>query len=186
VNTTTTTTTPDETSPFNQPVTTINPFYSTTESSRVRVSAPKTTVITGHKPMVSQGHVNEFKGGPRSQTDVSTNSAGLPFNLQSGQLVTNMSVSLSNTPFINRPISSIGVANCDGISHDNLAPMLCRGKEPPIDSFTGEDIFDDWLLTLEQAAIWYGWTPDETLMQLSGHLRGRASQEYMAVAFTRE
>jgi len=169
VNTTTTTTTttrtPDETLPFNQPVATTNPFYSTTESSRVHMSAPKTTVITAHKPMVNQRHVSEFKGGPLR--DVTTNTAGLPFNLQSGQPVTNMSVSLSNTPFINRPISSIGVDNCDGISHDNPATMLHHRKVPPIDSFTGEDIkitFDDWLLTLEQAATWKRWTPDETLM----------------------
>jgi len=65
--------------------------------------------------------------------------------------------------------------------HDNPGAMLHRGKAPPIDSFTGEDItitFDDWLLTLKRAATWNGWTPDETLMQLAGHLRGRASQEW--------
>jgi len=75
------------------------------------MSAPKTTVITVHKSMVSKGHVSEFKGGPLRI--VATNTAGLPFNLQSGQPVTNMSESLSNIPFINRPISSIGIANCD-------------------------------------------------------------------------
>ena len=50
-----------------------------------------------------------------------------------------------------------------------------RGKAPPIDLFTAESIgntFDDWLLTLERAATWNGWTSDETLMQLSGHLKG--------------
>ena len=56
-----------------------------------------------------------------------------------------------------------------------------RGKAPPIDLFTVESIgitFDDWLLTLERAATWNGWTSDETLMQLSGHLKGRALQEW--------
>ena len=33
-------------------------------------------------------------------------------------------------------------------------------------------------MTLERAATWNGWTPDETLMQLAGHLRGRASQKW--------
>jgi len=62
-------------------------------------------------------NLSEFKGG--SLRDVATT-----FNLQSVQLVTNMSVSLSGTPFFNRPISSIGVANCDRISLDNPAAML--------------------------------------------------------------
>ena len=56
-----------------------------------------------------------------------------------------------------------------------------RGKAPPIDSFNGEDseiLFDDWLLTLERAANWNGWTEDERLMQLAGCLHGRALQEW--------
>jgi len=67
--------------------------------------------------------------------------------------VTNMSVSfLILFLLTDLHISSIGVANCNRISHDNPIAMLRRGKAPPIDSFTGEDItltFDDWLLTLE-------------------------------------
>ena len=38
--------------------------------------------------------------------------------------------------------------------------------------------FDDWLPTLERAANWNGWSEDEKLMQLAGHLRGRAACEY--------
>ena len=56
-----------------------------------------------------------------------------------------------------------------------------HGKAPPIDLFTAESIgitFDDWLLTLERAAIWNGWTSDKALMQLSGRLKGRALQEW--------
>jgi len=55
------------------------------------------------------------------------------------------------------------------------------GKVPPIDAFTAQDIgitFDDWLPTLEQAATWNEWTPAESLMQLVGHLRGQALQEW--------
>ena len=56
-----------------------------------------------------------------------------------------------------------------------------RGKAPPIDEFTAEDrhiTFDDWLPILERAATWNGWSKEESLMQLAGHLRGRALQEW--------
>ena len=36
---------------------------------------------------------------------------------------------------------------------------------------------DDWLLILEYAATWNGWSK-ESLMQLAGHLRSRALQEW--------
>ena len=56
-----------------------------------------------------------------------------------------------------------------------------REKAPPFDSFTAEDPeirFDDWLPTLERAAVWNGWSQEETLMQLAGYLRNRALQEW--------
>ena len=56
-----------------------------------------------------------------------------------------------------------------------------RGKAPPVDPFTGEDLtstLDDWLPSLHTAATWYNWTEEEKLMQLAGHLRGRARQEW--------
>ena len=56
-----------------------------------------------------------------------------------------------------------------------------RGKAPPVDAFTAEDHdvrLEDWLPTLERAATWNGWSDEERLMQLAGHLRGRASQEW--------
>ena len=37
---------------------------------------------------------------------------------------------------------------------------------------------DDWLPTLERAAVWNNWSEEERLIQLAGHLRGRASQEW--------
>ena len=37
---------------------------------------------------------------------------------------------------------------------------------------------DDWLPALERASTWNGWTEEERLMQLAGHLRGRALQEW--------
>ena len=37
---------------------------------------------------------------------------------------------------------------------------------------------DDWLPALVQAAEWNKWTKDELLIQLAGHLKGRARQEW--------
>ena len=56
-----------------------------------------------------------------------------------------------------------------------------RGKAPPIDCFTGESmeiLLDDWLPALERARDWNGWTEAELLMQMAGHLKGRALQEF--------
>ena len=53
-------------------------------------------------------------------------------------------------------------------------------KAPPIDPYTGEDPevrIDDWLPALKRAVSWNDWSEMETLMQLVGHLRGRALQE---------
>ena len=38
--------------------------------------------------------------------------------------------------------------------------------------------FEDWLPTLERAAKWYSWSDEEKVMQLAGHLRGKAAREY--------
>ena len=37
---------------------------------------------------------------------------------------------------------------------------------------------DDWLPGLNLASRWNGWTPEEKLIQLAGHLRGRAEAEW--------
>ena len=37
---------------------------------------------------------------------------------------------------------------------------------------------DDWLPTLERAGAWNTWSKEELLIQLTGHLRGRALQEW--------
>ena len=64
-----------------------------------------------------------------------------------------------------------------GTSHAHISH---RGKAPPVDPFTADDVkttFDDWLLMLQRAAIWNDWTIEESLMQLAGYLRGKAAQE---------
>jgi len=56
-----------------------------------------------------------------------------------------------------------------------------RGKAPPVDPFTGDDPeirFDDWLPALTRASYWNDWSLEENLLQLAGHLRGRALQEW--------
>ena len=56
-----------------------------------------------------------------------------------------------------------------------------KGKAPPVDPFSGDDPslqFEDWLLRLKRAADWYAWTKEELLLQLAGHLRSRALQEW--------
>lgn len=60
----------------------------------------------------------------------------------------------------------------------------CHGKAPPVDPFTGEDQdsqLDDWLPALERACQWNDWTEEELLLQLAGHLRGRALQEWSLI-----
>ena len=60
-------------------------------------------------------------------------------------------------------------------------PMKRRGKAPPIDQFTGENPevrFEDWFPSLRRASRWNGWSDEELLIQLAGHLRGRALQEW--------
>ena len=136
--------------------------------------------ITSHIPTVSQRHLSGLEGTHLSR-DRGTDIPSLSSKIQCSQQVTNLSATLSDTPFVSRPVSSIGTANCSKMTSDNPASTPHRGKAPPIDPFTAEDItitFDDWLLTLERAASWNGWTPEESLMQLAGHLRGRASQEW--------
>ena len=61
------------------------------------------------------------------------------------------------------------------------SPRVHRGKAPPVDAFTGVDPecrFEDWLPMLKRAANWNGWTEDDLLLQLAGHLKGRTLQEW--------
>ena len=62
-----------------------------------------------------------------------------------------------------------------------------RGKAPPVDAFSGENPevrFDDWLPALKRAADWNSWDKDELLIQLAGHLRGQALQEWNLLGAT--
>ena len=62
---------------------------------------------------------------------------------------------------------------------DRVRPR--RGKAPPVVMFSGEDPevrLTDWLPSLQRASQWNGWEPEEVLIQLPGHLKGRALQEW--------
>ena len=62
-----------------------------------------------------------------------------------------------------------------------MAPGGRKGRAPPVDPFCGDSIdvtFEDWLPSLERAAVWNSWTEEESLLQLAGYLRGRAFQEW--------
>ena len=41
---------------------------------------------------------------------------------------------------------------------------------------------DDWLPSLERASLWNGWSDGDKLLQLAGHLRGRAFLEWNLLA----
>ena len=63
--------------------------------------------------------------------------------------------------------------------------IVRQGKAQPIDPFIGENlevILNDWLMSLQRASAWNGWTEEELLIQLAGHLRGRALQEWNLLA----
>ena len=54
--------------------------------------------------------------------------------------------------YVSRPISSVGTVDQGKLPADGHAYIPRRGKTPPIDPFTAEDIgitFDDWLPILE-------------------------------------
>ena len=64
------------------------------------------------------------------------------------------------------------------LSPPHTSPPSRRGKAPPIDTFSGEANLEDWLPSLQRSATWNAWSDDETLLQLAGHLRGRALEEW--------
>ena len=66
-------------------------------------------------------------------------------------------------------------------SEPTVQILTRRGKAPPIEPFTGEGVdmlFEEWLPSFERTATWNGWGEGEKLIQLAGHLRGKALQEW--------
>ena len=86
-------------------------------------------------------------------------------------------------PLTGRTVATATTHGDTGRERSGRAPSTARrqGKAPPVDPFTGENPevhFDDWLPALVCAAEWNQWTPEECLIQLAGHLRGQALQEW--------
>ena len=162
-------------------VPTSNPFQdvdNATGPTHITVSTLTQPSLTSTVPHGSQAQPGNLGG---TQLLKPINNQGLTSQIQSNQQVTKLSTSLSDTLLTSRPISSIGMVNHGKLTAEGQTYISRRGKAPPIDPFTAENIritFDDWLPILERAAVWNEWTPEESLMQLAGHLRGRALQEW--------
>ena len=85
-----------------------------------------------------------------------------------------------------QPDSPVSNASSYSTNGDHELPHTAtrkprRGKAPPVDPFTGENPemrLDDWLPSLQRASTWNEWTDEELLLQLAGHLRGSALQEW--------
>ena len=61
-----------------------------------------------------------------------------------------------------------------------LMPTTRMGKAPPLEPFVGEGadmLYEEWLPSFERVTTWNGWGKAEKLIQLTGHLRGKALQE---------
>ena len=115
------------------------------------------TEFAGHSSVSS--HV---AGGGASEPRVSRTASGSTTNSES------VGYSTTGPP----AVRGRGRANAEG-------PRM--GKAPPVDPFCGEVAgmtFDDWYPSLKRAAHWNQWTDEDTLIQLAGHLRGRALQEW--------
>ena len=73
-------------------------------------------------------------------------------------------------------------------THDTVVSSR-RGKAPLVEPYTGENpdiLWEEWLPIFERAASWNGWTEQERLLQLAGHLRGKALQEWSLLSDSRK
>ena len=178
-------------SPLEQPTTTTAPGITlfgnlTTTTGNPFSEGHSGTLSLGSHLLTSMTQPVVVSNGPESlisQRELLTGASvpSLSFNSHLNQQVTNLNTSLSDVLCVSRPISSTGIASGNKSTTGNQACVPRRGKAPPVDSFTAEDMqitFDDWVLTLERASKWNDWTAEESLMQLAGYLRGRAAQEW--------
>ena len=63
-----------------------------------------------------------------------------------------------------------------------VASRARRENALQVDPFNGENFevrLDEWLPSLERACMWNEWSEEELLLQLAGHLRGQALQEWV-------
>ena len=77
------------------------------------------------------------------------------------------------------PVRSVEPTHPPHSSHASVPTR--RGKAPPVNEFSGDDpecLLEDWLPSLERASLWNAWSEEEKMIQLAGHLKGRALQEW--------
>ena len=144
-----------------------------------------------------EGRANEVEEDSphrRHQSHIPTPLLTHPIERATTTVATTMKPRLINTVAADAPLVNTHRPHdptVRGLPHSGVEPNLARmatsrmprrqGKAPPVDPFTGEDPeirFEDWLPALVRASQWNEWTSDEILMQLAGHLRGRALQEW--------
>ena len=125
--------------------------------------------------------------GVQSHFLVSLNSSHFPLNASTGHLPVPGSVVPPSSILLHWPLllSPSCVPPIVGDSSIYCSPEYCcwfaTWKGTTRGNFTGEDSavrWEDWLHTLERAATWNGWSDEESLMQLAGHLRGRVLVEW--------
>ena len=85
-------------------------------------------------------------------------------------------------PVVHVPSSVHGeTSSVRGEASSSASTQARRGKAPPLSKFSGEDpecLLDDWLPSIERASTWNAWSEEDRLIQLAGHLKGRALQEW--------
>ena len=87
----------------------------------------------------------------------------------------------TSPPATGIPITSMFTPLSHPSTHMSTPTSKRKGQAPPVESFAGDSpdlTFEDWLPTLERAAQWNNWNQQEMLLQLAGHLKGRAWQEW--------
>ena len=96
---------------------------------------------------------------------------------------------LFSTPLAQSKTGTSGATSQQGqLSFQQLQPLFQQptrdkpnGKAPPVDQFSGDNVekrFEDWIQNFERAVQWNRWSEEEALIQLAGHLRGRAKIEW--------
>jgi hypothetical protein len=93
-------------------------------------------------------------------------------------------LSIPDPTVVSNP-SVVGVPQSVTLLREQKSTNNRRGKAPPVDPFNGEDEairLDDWLPALQRASTWNSWSDGDLLLQLAGHLRGRALQEWELIS----